>query len=420
MQQTPTLQAVPTAPAATRASRLDEHVALFQSEHAKLMELDKEVLTLREQRKAMLAQIPAAKARREELRQGRINQLMGGVVSLEAAREYRELTELLDDANEAASLSESQEKRLALPLYQTQLAVNSAQSMVAGCYESYLDHKLAPAILPNLKQQLAELAALTLAKGCIIGMEGARRWALNELGSALKEAMNGEQVALEGDSPAARQALVTSTRPQCADLLALCDSPGKRQCLQRELEEKPPRKTKGSLPGLPICLPHPQIQRSKPMHHSKAPDPQQELHPWINSDSLPHVALSKRQGRRIKHPQAMTKPRTICTISPIFGLMPEIYSFLGAWVGSQRKRPHCAFLGLALLCGYPIRLGLPKPRIVIMIFTFLIATHGKVSDLHRIRTISAVADTEAQARANLPGLPLVFVARIPCAKRGQA
>jgi len=140
------------------------------------------------------------------------------------------------------------------------------------------------------------------------------------------------------------------------------------------------------------------------MHHSKAPDPQQELHPWINSDSLPHVALSKRQGRRIKHPQAMTKPRTIW----------------GAWVGSQRKRPHCAFLGLALLCGYPIRLGLPKPRIVIMIFTFLIATHGKVSDLHRIRTISAVADTEAQARANLPGLPLVFVARIPCAKRGQA
>lgn len=85
--------------------------------------------------------------------------------------------------------------------------------------------------------QLDVLAALTRAKGCIIGMEGARRWALNELGSAIKEAMNGEQVALEGDSPAARQALATSTRPQCADLLALCDSPGKRQCLQRELEE---------------------------------------------------------------------------------------------------------------------------------------------------------------------------------------
>lgn len=237
MHQTPTLQAVPTASAATRASRLDEHVALFQNEHNKLMELDREILTLREQRKALLAQIPTAKARREELRQGRINQLMGGVVSLEAAREYRELTELLEDARAAATLSENQEKRLALPLYQTQLAVNSAQSMVAGGYESYLDHKLAPAILKPLKQKLAELAALTRAKGCIIGMEGARRWALNELGSALKEALNGEQVVLEGDSPAARQALVTSTRPQCADLLALCDSPGKRQCLQRELEE---------------------------------------------------------------------------------------------------------------------------------------------------------------------------------------
>ncbi|MGL6530592.1 host cell division inhibitor Icd-like protein [Aeromonas hydrophila] len=156
------------------------------------------------------------------------------------------------------------------------------------------------------------------------------------------------------------------------------------------------------------------------MHHSKAPDPRQELHPWINSDSLSHVALSKRQGWRIKQPQAMTKLGTICTFSPIFGLMPKIYPFLGAWVGSQRKRPHCAFLGLALLCGYPIRLGLPKPRTAIMIFTFLIATRGRVSDLHRIRTISAVADTEAQARANLPGLHLVFVARIPSGKRGRA
>lgn len=76
------------------------------------------------------------------------------------------------------------------------------------------------------------------AKGCIIGQEGARRWAMNELGTALKEAMSGEQVALEGDNPAAREVLATSTRPQAADLLELCNSPGKRQCLQRELEEQ--------------------------------------------------------------------------------------------------------------------------------------------------------------------------------------
>ncbi|MFM5583597.1 hypothetical protein ACET8Y_12860 [Aeromonas veronii] len=234
MQENPTVQAVPTAHAATR---LDEQVALFQSEHSKLMELDQEILTLREQRKNLMAQIPSAQERREELRQGRISQMMGGEVSLEEAREYRELAELIEDAQAAATMSERQEKRLALPLYDAQRETDLAKRRVAGCYESYLDHKLAPAILPHLKQQLAELAALTHAKGCIIGLEGARRWALNELGSALKEAMNGEQVVLEGDSPAARQALVTSTRPQCADLLTLCDSPGKRQCLQRELEE---------------------------------------------------------------------------------------------------------------------------------------------------------------------------------------
>ncbi|HDN9019351.1 TPA: hypothetical protein P2I16_001335 [Aeromonas salmonicida] len=241
MQQ-PTLQAVPTiqlpnAPVGTRASRLDEHVALFQSEHQKLMELDSEIQVLRAQRKALLAQIPPAKERREELRQGRINQLMGGEVSLEAAREYRELGELLEDAKAAATLSESQEKRLAMPLYQAQLAVNSAQSMVAGGYESYLDHKVMPSILNALKGRLAELAALTHAKATIMGQEGARKWAQNELAHALKEAMSGEQVALDGDKPAAREVLATSTRPQAADLLALCNSPGKRQCLQRELGE---------------------------------------------------------------------------------------------------------------------------------------------------------------------------------------
>ncbi len=241
MQQ-PTLQAVPTiqlpnAPVGTRASRLDEHVALFQSEHRKLMELDSEIQVLREQRKALLAQIPPAKERREELRQGRINQLMGGEVSLEAAREYRELGELLEDAKAATTLSESQEKRLAMPLYQAQLAVNSAQSMVAGGYESYLDHKVMPSILNALKGQLAELAALTHAKATIMGQEGARKWAQNELAHALKEAMSGQQVALDSDKPAAREALATSTRPQAADLLALCNSPGKRQCLLRELGE---------------------------------------------------------------------------------------------------------------------------------------------------------------------------------------
>ena len=47
-------------------------------------------------------------------------------------------------------------------------------------------------------------------------------------------------------------------------------------------------------------------------------------------------------------------------------------------------------------------------------FTFLIASSAcRLADLRRIRIVSAVADNEAQARANLPGLPLVFLSRTP-------
>ena len=70
----------------------------------------------------------------------------------------------------------------------------------------------------------------------------------------------------------------------------------------------------------------------------------------------PVVTLSKwRRGWRIKHPQAETEQRTIRTSSPISGTLPGIYPILGAWVGSQRKRPHCALV----LCGAVLRL--PDP-----------------------------------------------------------
>ena len=48
------------------------------------------------------------------------------------------------------------------------------------------------------------------------------------------------------------------------------------------------------------------------------------------------------------------------------------------------------------------------------VFTFLIASRAcRLADLRHISTVSAVADNEAQARANLPGLPLVFLSRTP-------
>ena len=141
------------------------------------------------------------------------------------------------------------------------------------------------------------------------------------------------------------------------------------------------------------------------------------LYEDVRHGTIPPVAtLDKwRHGWRTRHPQAVTHVGKSVSLSPISGTLPGIYPVLGAWVGSQRKRPHCAFLGLALLCGYPIRLGLSKPRIHTMIFTFLIQRSRacRVADLPHIRTITAVADTEAQARIALAGLPLVFLSRTP-------
>ncbi|MCZ4372314.1 hypothetical protein O4H50_10970 [Vibrio diazotrophicus] len=49
-----------------------------------------------------------------------------------------------------------------------------------------------------------------------------------------------------------------------------------------------------------------------------------------------------------------------------------------------------------------------------MIYTFIIAGGVRaLSDLKRIRTISAVATSEAYARKQLAGLPLVFVRQTP-------
>ena len=48
------------------------------------------------------------------------------------------------------------------------------------------------------------------------------------------------------------------------------------------------------------------------------------------------------------------------------------------------------------------------------VFTFLIASRAcRLADLRRIRIVSAVADNEAQARAAMAGLPLVFLSRTP-------
>jgi len=131
---------------------------------------------------------------------------------------------------------------------------------------------------------------------------------------------------------------------------------------------------------------------------------------------FPVATLDKwRHGWRIRHPQAVTHVGKSVSLSPISGSLPGIYPVLGAWVGSQRKRPHCACLREHCLAATRSALRQLHVGITQMIFTFLIQRSRacRVADLPHIRTISAVADTEAQARAALAGLPLVFVSRRP-------
>lgn len=122
-----------------------------------------------------------------------------------------------------------------------------------------------------------------------------------------------------------------------------------------------------------------------------------------------------QQGWRTRHPIATTKPRTICNPSPIPGHLPGVYPFLGGHgSGAKETASPCAFLGLALSCGYPIRLGHLKPRNYPMIYTFCVTRcRGPIAALPAIRTVSVYATSEAQARTQLAGLPLVFLRRAP-------
>lgn len=80
---------------------------------------------------------------------------------------------------------------------------------------------------------------------------------------------------------------------------------------------------------------------------------------------------------------------------------------------------------LASICGSDNLLTLeaaimatvPTPALP-KIFTFLIQRPRtcRLAELRRIRTITIIANTEAQARANLPGLSLVFMSRTPTSK----
>lgn len=139
------------------------------------------------------------------------------------------------------------------------------------------------------------------------------------------------------------------------------------------------------------------------------------LCPPVSLCIIASAGLSNQQGRRIKHPQAVTHIGQSEPHSPTAANHGGCDSPVsGAWVGSQRKRPRCAFL--CEHCFAATRSAYVALHIgtIIMIYTFLIVAQGrKLAELSRIRTISAYGRTEAEARAHLAGLPLVFAGRRP-------
>ena len=91
----------------------------------------------------------------------------------------------------------------------------------------------------------------------------------------------------------------------------------------------------------------------------------------------------------------------VAGFSPLSGLPPMS-------VRTPSGRENLTTLEAAIMATVPTP-ALPK------IFTFLIQRPRvcRLAELRRIRTIAIIANTEAQARANLPGLSLVFMSRTP-------
>ena len=126
---------------------------------------------------------------------------------------------------------------------------------------------------------------------------------------------------------------------------------------------------------------------------------------------------TQQHGWRIRHPHALTELGKFVPHSLITDFMPVIYPVLGAWVGSQRKRPH--FACLARQCRAATRSAIVSLSygLSIMIYTFLItANRGRIADIQRIRTISVSAANEQAARCALSSLSLVFLSRSPAGR----
>jgi len=162
----------------------------------------------------------------------------------------------------------------------------------------------------------------------------------------------------------------------------------------------------------------------------------------VQQSTIPLAAAKSAAGRR--NPDETIAP----THAPAWFFVGARPPFLGALLAYLAGRLCCVMVARAgQLRGWPVPIvaGIPTPvrattmsvgtlvgsenlstiEAAIMatvptpalpkIFTFLIQRPRacRLAELRRIRTISIIANTETQARANLPGLSLVFMSRTP-------
>lgn len=121
--------------------------------------------------------------------------------------------------------------------------------------------------------------------------------------------------------------------------------------------------------------------------------------------------------RRISHPQAerhVGKEADIHSQSKCLTWRLSIL-ILGHGSGAKENAPaELAYVGSDLRLPDPPYAINTYGNLIIMIYTFLIAaSRGRIADINRVRTISAFAKSEQEARARLSGLPLVFMSRTP-------
>ncbi len=123
-------------------------------------------------------------------------------------------------------------------------------------------------------------------------------------------------------------------------------------------------------------------------------------------------------GWRIRHPQAESLDENMPHIPKLRPLRRRFIQFRG--MGREPKKTPRLRLSIEGRCLAATRSAIVSNsmEITLMIYTFLIQRSRacRVVELSRIRTISAFGQNEAQARAALAGLPLVFMSRIPSNK----